>query len=116
MESLEMVAMPEKLAAVVEYQRGNIVSRTVLDKKSGSITVFAFDKGQGLGEHTAPFDALVYILKGKARITVSGKVFSLKAGEILLMPANKPHGVEATSRMKMMLVMIKSASRVKKQY
>jgi len=114
-EQVETLFVPKKLAAVVEYQRGTIVSRTVLDKKSGSVTVFAFDKGQGLSEHTAPFDALVYILKGKVRITVSGKIFSLKAGEMLVMPANKPHGVEATSRMKMMLVMIKSASRVKKQ-
>jgi len=96
------------LAHLVDYQEGSVVSRTIVDKNTGTITLFAFSKGQGLSEHTAPFDALVYILEGEAGITISGESFYLKGKETIIMPANKPHALEALDRFKMMLVMIKS--------
>lgn len=85
-----------------------MVSRTIIDKKAGTCTLFAFDAGQGLSEHTAPFDALVYLLDGEAEITISGKPFQLKAGDSIIMPADKPHALRAVKQFKMMLVMIKS--------
>jgi len=93
---------------LVGYQEGAIVSRTIIDKGAGTLTLFAFDEGQGLSEHTAPFDALVYLLDGEAEVTISGKSFNLKEGEMVIMPANQPHALRATRRFKMMLVMIKS--------
>lgn len=97
-----------KLVRLVDYQEGSIVSKTLIDKKTGTITLFAFDKGQGLSEHTAPFDAMVLILEGEAQITIEGKPYSLSAGEMIIMPANKAHSVKAQDRFKMLLVMIKS--------
>ena len=97
-----------KLSGLAEYQAGAVVSRTLIDKKIGTVTIFAFDEGQGLSEHTAPFDALVYIMDGEAEITISGKAFNPKAGDFIIMPANEPHSVKAVNRFKMMLVMIKS--------
>lgn len=97
-----------ELKGLVEYQPGAVVSRTVIDKKAGTCTLFAFDSGEGLSEHTAPFDALVYLIDGEAEITLSGKPFHLKEGEIIIMPANEPHALRAVRRFKMMLVMIKS--------
>jgi quercetin dioxygenase-like cupin family protein len=96
------------LITMVDYQAGSIVSRTVIDKTSGTLTLFAFDKGQGLSEHTAPFDALVQVLDGEVEITISGKPLLVKKGEIIIMPANAPHALRAVNRFKMMLVMIKS--------
>lgn len=96
------------LAHLVDYQDDSVVSRTIVDKKTGTITLFAFGKGQGLSEHTAPFDALVYVLEGEAGITISGESFYLKGGETIIMPADKPHALEALNRFKMLLVMIKS--------
>ena len=93
---------------LVSYQDGAVVSRTVIDKKSGTCTLFAFDAGQGLSEHTAPFDALVQILDGEAEVTISGKPFDLKNGDFIIMPSDKPHALKAVNRFKMMLVMIKS--------
>ena len=93
---------------LVSYQPGSIVSRAIIDKDSGTLTLFAFDEGQGLSEHTAPFDALVYLLDGEAEITISGKPLNLKEGEMVIMPANQPHALRAIKRFKMMLVMIKS--------
>jgi len=93
---------------LVDYQQDSVVSRAIIDRKTGTVTLFAFDRGQGLSEHTAPFDALVYILDGDAEVTISGQHFRLRAGEAVIMPANRPHALEATSRFKMMLVMIKS--------
>ncbi|MBI2849432.1 MAG: cupin domain-containing protein [Chloroflexi bacterium] len=93
---------------LVNYQAGTVVSRTIIDKKAGTCTLFAFDAGQGLSEHTAPFDALVYLLDGEAEITISGKPFQLKAGDSIIMPADKPHALRAIKPFKMMLVMIKS--------
>ena len=97
-----------RLVDLADYQEGSIVSRTIIDKKTGTVTFFAFDKGQGLSEHTAPFDALVYLLDGEAEIVISGKPFRLKAGEMLIMPANDPHALKAITRFKMVLTMIRS--------
>jgi quercetin dioxygenase-like cupin family protein len=95
------------LSRTVDYQKGSIVSRTLIDKKSGTVTLFAFDEGQGLSEHTAPFDALVYLVEGEAQITISGVPRSVHAGEILIMPANEPHALRAVRKFKMMLIMIR---------
>jgi len=96
------------LAKRVEYQKDSIVSGEVIKKKTGTVTLFAFDQGQGLSEHTTPFDALVCVLDGEAEITISGKPYRLTAGEMIIMPANEPHAVSALKRFKMLLVMIKS--------
>jgi quercetin dioxygenase-like cupin family protein len=95
------------LENLAEYQEGAVVSREIIRKKTGTITLFAFDKDQGLSEHTAPFDAFVYILKGKAEISISGKPNEVKAGEAIIMPANKPHALKAVEAFKMLLVMIR---------
>ena len=100
-------APPVKLADMIDYQKGSVVSRTIVDKTAGTVTLFAFDEGQGLSEHTAPFDALVYGLDGEVEITISGKAVQLKKGEMVIMPANKPHALKATKRFKMLLTMIK---------
>ena len=114
MEHKETQAGAEKLAAQVlrltelaDYQKDSIVSRTMVDKKTGTVTFFAFDKGQGLSEHTTPFDALVYLLDGEAVIVISGKTFHLQEGEMIIMPANNPHSLQATKKFKMMLTMIR---------
>ncbi len=96
-----------KLAELADYQKDSIVSRTMVDKKTGTVTFFAFDKGQGLSEHTAPFDALVYLLDGEAEIVISSQAFHLKEGEMIIMPANNPHSLKATKKFKMMLTMIR---------
>ena len=95
-----------ELATVVNYQEGSVVSRELVRKATGTISVFAFDEGQGLSEHTAPFDATVYILDGEAEITISGKPYQVKQGEFVIMPANHPHALKAIKRFKMMLIMI----------
>jgi len=96
------------LAPMLKYQRGAIVSRTIIDEKTGTVTLFAFAKGQGLSEHTAPYDALVNVLDGEAEISIAGKAQRVKAGEMLIMPANKPHALKAVQKFKMLLVMIRS--------
>jgi quercetin dioxygenase-like cupin family protein len=96
------------LDGLVDYQAGSVVSRTIIDKPAGTLTLFAFDAGQGLSEHTAPFDALVYALDGSAEVTISGQPLQLKQGEMVIMPANRPHALKALSRFKMLLVMVKS--------
>ena len=95
------------MARLVEYQTGSVVSRAVIQKKTGTVTLFAFDEGQGLSEHTAPFDALVCILDGQAEIIISGKSHMLKQGEMIIMPADEPHALKAVGPFKMMLVMIR---------
>ena len=97
-----------RMKDVVDYHVGAIVSKTLIDKDAGSVTAFAFDVGQGLSEHTAPYDALVYILEGDAEAKVSGKSHKLGEGDYIIMPANKPHALRALNRFKMLLVMIKS--------
>ena len=96
------------LVDMVSYQDGAVVSRTLIDKKTGTVTLFAFGEGQGLSEHTAPFDALVQVLDGEAEITIAGKPYHLDAGEIIVMPASVPHALKAARRFKMMLTMIRS--------
>ncbi len=92
----------------MDYQPRAVVSRTLVKKPTGTVTLFAFDEGQGLSEHTAPFDALVQILDGEADITISGKTLRAKQGEMVLMPANQPHGLLAVRRFKMLLTMLRS--------
>jgi quercetin dioxygenase-like cupin family protein len=103
-----LIAQVFNLAGLIDYHTDSIVSREVLNKKTGTVTVFAFAQGQGLSEHTAPFDALVYILEGKAKITISGQNYTLNNGEMIIMPANEPHALMALGKFKMVLVMIKS--------
>ena len=95
-------------AGLVEYQPGAVVSRTIIKKPTGTVTLFAFDKGEGLSEHIAPFDALVYILDGEAEVTISGRSLRAEAGEMVIMPADQPHSLKAPARFKMALVMIRS--------
>ena len=95
-------------AGLVEYQEGSVVSREILKKGTGTVTVFAFAAGQGLSEHTAPFDAMVHVLDGEAEITIAGTARKVSAGDIIIMPANKPHSLKAVQRFKMMLIMIRS--------
>ncbi|MGA2482582.1 MAG: cupin domain-containing protein [Candidatus Acidiferrales bacterium] len=97
-----------RLADLVGYQEGAIVSRTLVSRPTGTVTLFAFDVGQGLSEHTAPYDALAEVLEGDAEITVSGKLLPTRAGEAVLMPANQPHALKAATRFKMLLTMIRS--------
>ena len=96
------------LTELVNYQEGAVVSRTLLNRGTGTLTLFAFDEGQGLSEHTAPYDALAHLLEGKAEIVVSGKTLLTKAGEAVLMPANRPHSLKALTKFKMLLTMIRS--------
>ncbi|MBF0386759.1 MAG: cupin domain-containing protein [Candidatus Omnitrophica bacterium] len=103
-----LLGQVQDLSLLVNYQDGAVVSKEVIKKKEGTVTVFAFDDGQGLSEHTAPFDALVYVIDGGVEIAIEGKPSVLKAGDMLIMPANKPHALKALSRFKMLLVMIKA--------
>ena len=103
-----LVAGVNRLVDLVAYQKGSVVSRTIIDKKTGTVTLFSFEEGQGLSEHTAPFDALVCILDGEAEISISGKPLHLREGEMVIMPANQPHGLQAAKRFKMLLTMIRS--------
>jgi quercetin dioxygenase-like cupin family protein len=95
-------------AKEIDYQTGAVVSKEILKKPAGTITLFAFDKGQGLSEHTAPFDASVVIVDGQAEIMISGERHEVKAGEMIVMPANHPHALQAKERFKMLLIMIRS--------
>ena len=104
----KLLAQVLKAADLVDYQEGSVVSRTVMEKGTGTLTLFAFGEGQGLSEHTAPFDALVYILDGEAEITISGKTLRLSKEEMVIMPADEPHALKAIKKFKMMLVMIRS--------
>jgi len=105
-EKLE--AKATRLADMIAYQEGAVVSRTIIDKKAGTVTLFAFDEGQGLSEHTAPYDAMVYVLEGEVNVSISGKPTVVKQGEMTIMPANKPHALTALSKFKMLLTMIRS--------
>ncbi len=107
--------MAENLAArvlhaaeLVSYQDGAVVSRTLINQKTGTVTLFAFDAGQELSEHTAPFDAFVQVLDGETEITIAGRAYRLLAGDAIIMPANDPHAVKALTKFKMMLTMIRS--------
>lgn len=95
-------------AESIDYAAGAVVSKTIIKKPSGNVTLFAFDQGEGLSEHTAPFDALVQILDGAVEVTIGGKLYTLKRGESIIMPATIPHALKALEKFKMMLTMIKS--------
>jgi len=108
LSSEDLVAKKAKLVDLLDYQKASVVSRTLVDRDAGTVTLFAFDQGQGLSEHTAPYDALVHVLDGEADVTISGKIQRLGAGEIIIMPANQPHALKAVNRFKMALIMIRS--------
>jgi quercetin dioxygenase-like cupin family protein len=103
----EIIGKPVDLAGLIDYQDASVVSKTLIDKKEGTLTLFSFDKGQGLSEHTAPFDAFVYVVDGEAEITISGEKHTVKTDEMIIMPANKPHALSAAQKFKMLLVMIR---------
>ena len=97
-----------RMADLVNYQDGSVVSRTIVKRGTGTLTLFAFDEGEGLSEHTAAFDAVAHLLEGEAEITIAGKALRVAAGEAVLMPANQPHSLKAVGRFKMLLTMIRS--------
>ena len=114
-ESKEKIRMPdtitpkvECLESLIDYQDGSVVSREIIRKSTGTVTLFAFDQGQGLSEHTAPFDAMVFILDGQAEITISGQAYNLTEGQMIILPVNEVHALKAISKFKMLLVMIRS--------
>jgi quercetin dioxygenase-like cupin family protein len=106
--SEELKAKVLKVEDLIEYQDGAVVSREIIRKETGTVTIFAFDKGEGLSEHTAPFDAMVQVIGGKAEITISGKKNILGSGDMIIMPANVPHALHGLERYKMVLTMIRS--------
>ncbi len=101
-------AQAAPVAGLIEYQSGSVVSREIVKGANGKVTLFAFDKGEGLSEHTSPFNALAQVIEGEAKITISGKPHCVKGGELILMPAGRPHALEAVERFKMVLTMIRS--------
>ncbi len=101
-------AQVTRAADLAEYQEGSVVSRTVIDRGTGTVTFFAFDEGQGLSEHAAPYDALVHLLEGEAEVVISNKAVHLKEDEMVIIPAKKPHALRALKRFKMLLTMIRS--------
>jgi quercetin dioxygenase-like cupin family protein len=103
-----VTATKMKAAELIDYQGDAVVSKTLIARPSGTVTLFAFDQGQGLSEHTAPFDALVSIIDGEAEIIISGQSFILQVGEMIIMPAGEPHALNASKQFKMILTMIKS--------
>ena len=107
-DSSKLAGKVKNLSGLINYQEGSVVSRTVIDKKTGTVTLFAFDENQGLSEHTAPYDAMVYVLDGEVAVTISGKPLKLKQGEMTIIPANEPHALSAKTKFKMLLTMIKS--------
>jgi quercetin dioxygenase-like cupin family protein len=102
-----LTAEPVGLAGLVTYQPGGVVSRTLLKRKGGTVTVFAFDQGQALSEHTAPFDAMVEVLEGEVELVIGGKKVTVRTGEAVLMPAGVPHAVHARTKLKMLLLMVR---------
>lgn len=98
----QLVAKTSNLEGLIEYQEGSVVSRTIMDKETGTITLFAFDENQGLSEHTAPYDAMVYVLQGAVDVAISGKTIKLKQGEMTIMPADEPHALTAKTKFKML--------------
>lgn len=106
--SEELKAKAITVEDLIEYQEGSVVSREIIRKDTGTVTIFAFDKGEGLSEHTAPFDAMVQVIDGKAEITISGNKNVLEKGDMILMPANDPHALYALEKYKMILTMIRS--------
>ncbi len=106
--SKPLEAQAANLSSLISYQEGSVVSRTIIDKKAGTVTLFAFDEKQGLSEHTAPYDAMVYIVDGEAEVTIAGKPVRVKQGEMTIMPANKTHALLAIKKFKMLLIMVRA--------
>lgn len=106
--SESLIAEMIRLIDLIDYQEGSVVSREIISKKTGTVTLFAFDEGQGLSEHTAPFDALVYCLDGEVEVAISGNPILLKQGEMVIMPAHQPHALKALKKFKMLLIMIRT--------
>lgn len=105
---MELIGKALTLQELVAYQDGSVVSKTLIDKKIGTVTLFSFDAGQGLSEHTAPYDAMVQIVDGEAEVTIDGKAQQVFAGQMIIMPANHPHALKAVKPFKMLLVMIRA--------
>jgi len=103
----ELIGKAIRMDGLVDYQDGSIVSREIIKNDKGTVTVFAFDAGQGLSEHTAPFDAIVYVLDGEAKVLIDNDINLVNQGEMIIMPANKPHALEASQRFKMLLIMVR---------
>ncbi|TYO97468.1 cupin domain [Geothermobacter ehrlichii] len=110
-DSTDLLGRTLELNQLLDYQQGAVVSRTIIKKETGTVTLFAFDEGEGLSEHTAPFDALVQVTDGEALITISGSEHRVAAGQFIIMPADEPHALKAVTRFKMLLVMIKSGDK-----
>ncbi len=107
---MDVEKTPESLFNLVSYKEGSVVSRALIKEEAGTVTLFAFDQGQGLSEHTAPFDAFVQILEGTAEITIAGKKHRISGGQFITMPANQPHSLKAVERFKMVLIMVRNVS------
>ncbi len=107
-ENPKLEGQAANLSDLIGYQEGAVVSRTLIDKKAGTVTLFAFDAGEGLSEHTAPYDAMVFLVDGEADVSIAGKTNRVKKGEAIIMPANKPHALMAVSRFKMLLIMVRT--------
>jgi quercetin dioxygenase-like cupin family protein len=105
----KLVGHVSKLADLIDYQDGAVVSRTLIEEKVGTVTLFAFDEGQGLSEHTSPYDALVHVIEGEAEVVIGQNPIAVKMGEIIIMPAHQPHALTATTRFMMLLTMIRAA-------
>jgi quercetin dioxygenase-like cupin family protein len=104
----KLVGQPAALTRLIDYQEASVVSREIISQNAGTVTIFAFDEGQGLSEHLAPFDAMLQILDGEAEITIAKKRLHVSQGEMVIIPANKPHTVKAITKFKMLLTMIRS--------
>jgi quercetin dioxygenase-like cupin family protein len=105
---MELIGNALTMSDLVPYADGSVVSKTLIDKKIGTLTLFSFDAGQGLSEHTAPYDAFVQVVDGEAEVTIEGTVHTVKAGQMIIMPANRPHALKAVKPFKMLLVMIRA--------
>jgi quercetin dioxygenase-like cupin family protein len=107
-QNVVRAAEVKQVVDLLQYQDGSIVSRVLLKNKGGTVTLFAFDTGEGLSEHTAPFDALVVVTDGEAEVEIAGESFKVRQGETIILPANQPHAVKATTKFKMILIMIRA--------
>lgn len=105
---MELIVSAQTMSDLVAYSDGSVVSKTLIDKKVGTVTLFSFDAGQGLSEHTVPYDAFVQVVDGQAEVTIAGQAHAVTAGQFIIMPANQPHSLKAVQRFKMLLVMIRS--------
>ncbi|RII27460.1 MAG: cupin domain-containing protein [Geobacter sp.] len=105
---MDLIGKALTMSELVAYQDGSVVSKTLIDKKIGTLTLFSFDSGQGLSEHTAPYDAFVQVVEGEAEVTIEGQNHVVGAGQMIIMPANKPHSLQAVKPFKMLLVMIRA--------